>query len=109
MVKAPLRFEAPDGSEAETFLLDVILDRLKKIKTERAYCFRYLYGIIDFRTITATLDIAVNDNDDPTLRSLGQIDLSEDGYPAQDQDFLSKHEKFSGVHVKQLLDFGDIS
>lgn len=101
----PLKFKDKEGNLKMPFLIDVVLERLGKIRREKAYCFRFLHEVIEFVSVTAEINM-IEETDDGNFKAhpIGIIDLSEADYPSEkDDSFLEVHAAFSGKVIKDRV------
>ena len=101
----PIEFISEEGQPKADFLIDIVLKRLEKIRRERAYCFRFLHGVIEFVSVTAEINV-VKEMEDGNFDelSIGVVDISEADYPSErDNSFLKEYSAFSGEVIKKRL------
>ena len=83
------------------FLLDVIFDRLEKMNRERTYCNRFMKEVVYVEGIRAKIEIIDEDHD--VIKSLSPIELTEQGYPGENEILNAYREQCNGFLISQEL------
>jgi hypothetical protein len=90
--------------EREIFLLEEIIDRLKKVNRERMYCNRSAEGVFTFSKLIASLKVLVPGNNDELIEHpLQQIEMSDIGYPSEDTSLEKNFAIWEAEKVHQEI------
>jgi hypothetical protein len=102
----PVKVDGKIGNYAEktVYLLDEIVDRLKKVNRERVYCNRYAEGVFTFSRLTASLTVVVaGENQDVSERVLQKIEMFDVGYPGEETSSSSDFSIWNAKKVHQEI------
>lgn len=89
-------------SEQEIYLLDEIIDRLKKANRERVYCNRHADGVFVFSRLVASLTVLIpQSNHDLREERLAEIEMYDVGYPGEEASHANSLSAWEAEKVYQ--------
>lgn len=86
--------------DKEVYLIDEVMARLEKMNSERIYCSRYMYEVIQLRQIKASVFIV--DEHFNELKSI-ELKLEDKGYPSHVNTLAEYYPDWTGEKLKDAF------
>lgn len=101
----PLSYVDTDGTQKSKYLIEEILSRLHKLRLEWIYCSRYLRGVVEIDSITASISVLIDNAAEYTqdLVNIVTMNLSDVGYPEDSRTLVSQYSLVEVENLKQSV------